>query len=96
MSAGKRNSIVITCSIVACVVTLITCGTLIGKANSDVSHLASSQKEIADGQKLIVERVSAIETNSAFQKGVVETQLRTHGSALVRIENKLDDLVKVD
>jgi hypothetical protein len=84
------------CTIVACIVTLITCGTLIGGAKADISHVTEGMRDIADSYKVIAGRVNTIETDSAFQKGVVQTQLITQGSAIVRIEKKLDDLMKVD
>jgi low affinity Fe/Cu permease len=96
MADGKRQTIMMTCAIVACIVTLITCGTLIGGAKSDISNMAAGISEISQSQKAITGRVVTIETDSAFQKGVVQTQLKTQGLAIVRIEKKLDDLIRVD
>jgi hypothetical protein len=96
MPDNKKQTVIMTCAIVACIVTLITCGTLIGGAKADISHLSEGMAEISNGQKEVIGRVSTIETDQAFQKGVVQTQLTTQGLAIVRIEKKLDDLVRVD
>jgi hypothetical protein len=96
MAENKKNTIVMTCSIVACVVTLLTCGILIGGAKSDIGHLSDALVKLAGDQEETGKKVSSIETDQAFQKGVVQTQLTTQGLAIVRIEKKLDDLVKVD
>ena len=96
MADNKKQTIMMTCAIVACIVTLITCGTLIGGAKADITHLTEGIKEVRESQKKVINRVSGLETSSAFQKGVVQTQLTTQGLAIVRIEKKLDDLVKVD
>lgn len=96
MADNKKQTIMMTCAIVACVVTLITCGTLIGGAKSDISHTNEAIKELAEGYKSVTTRVSSIETDQAFEKGVVQTQLSTQGAAIIRIEKKLDDLVGVD
>jgi hypothetical protein len=96
MADGKKQTITMVCTIVACVVTLITCGTLIGGAKADISHVTEGMQDVSDSYKTIVGRVNAIETDTAFQKGVVQTQLTTQGLAIVRIEKKLDDLIKVD
>jgi len=96
MADNKKQTIIMTCAIVACIVTLITCGTLIGGAKSDIAHQTESLNKVTQNQDLLFRRMSTIETDQAFEKGVVKTQLETHGTALVRIEKKLDDLVKVD
>jgi hypothetical protein len=96
MADSRKQTVIMTCSIVACIVTLITCGTLIGGAKSDIAHLTEGIEKVSQSQQIVVDRVSDLETQSAFQKGVVQTQLTVQGQAIVRIEKKLDDLVMVD
>jgi hypothetical protein len=96
MADNKKQTVMMTCAIVACIVTLITCGTLIGGAKADITHLTEGIKKVAVSQQKIINRVSGLETTSAFQKGVVQTQLTTQGLAIIRIEKKLDNLMKAD
>lgn len=96
MAEHKKNAIVVGCSVVGCIVTLLTCGILIGGARADISHIVEKQTAIVESQKATETRVSTMETDSAFQKGVVQTHLTVQGAAIVRIEKKLDDLVGAD
>lgn len=96
MAESKKNTIVTACSVVGCIVTLLTCGVLIGNIQANDHNQDKLISEVADGLKAVSTDVGQIKEDQAFQKGVVSTQLTTQGAAIVRIEQKLDDLVKVD
>ncbi len=95
MAEARKNSIVVICALVGCVVTLLTCGTLIGNIQANDQNQTKQLKEISKQVEATKSDVSAIKEEQAFQKGVVTTQLTTQGAAIVRIEKKLDDLVRV-
>jgi len=96
MADSKKNTIVVMCSIVGCIMTLLTCGVLIGNIQANDQTQTEQITKTADKVEAIYADVSSIKEEQAFQKGVVSTQLGVHGTALVRIEKKLDDLAKVD
>jgi hypothetical protein len=96
MPDKTKTTVVMACSVIGCIVTLLTCGVLIGNLQANDNNQAKQIAEIAIQQKTVVADVSDIKEEQAFQKGVVTTQLATQGSAIVRIEKKLDDLVRVD
>lgn len=96
MAEKKQHYIVIACSVIGCIVTLLTCGIVMGRVQSNVIHNANEIMSISEKMDKTISAVSEIKEEQAFQRGVVNTQLTTQGAAIVRIEKKLDDLVKVD
>ncbi len=91
MAESRKQTIVMTCSIIACVVTLITCGTLIGGMKTEVMHLKEDTAKISMKLESMDSRQAGMETKQAFLEGVVSTQLTNIQASVTKIENRVDD-----
>ncbi len=75
MGESKKQTVILTCSIIACVVTLITCGTLIGGMRTEVVHLQKDTSTIYIKLDSLAEKQGVMETKQAFLEGVMSTKL---------------------
>jgi hypothetical protein len=91
MAEARKQTIVMVCSIVACVVTLLTCGVLIGGMKTEVVHLAEDTAELFSKFDIIDTRQTGMETKQAFLEGVVSTQLTNIQASVTKIEKRVDD-----
>lgn len=91
MAESKKQAVVMTCSIIACVVTLITCGTLIGGMKTEVVHLKQDTAKIVIRLEELSGRQTGMETKQAFLEGVVSTQLTNIQTSVTKIEKRVDD-----
>ena len=96
MPDAKKSIIIITCSIVGCVVTLLTCGVLIGGMKTDVVRLKSDTNEVFTKLEVIDTRQNGMETKQAFLEGVVSTQLTNIQTTVSKMEKQVDDLIRAD
>lgn len=96
MPDAKKSAIVIICSIVGCIVTLLTCGTLIGNMQGDVRGIITDVKDLkrSDDQKTI--DITDMKEKQAFLEGVVSTQLSNIQSTVSRMEKQVDDLIRAE
>lgn len=91
MAESKKQTVVMTCSIVGCIVTLITCGVLIGGMKTEVVHLKEDSAEMFSKFKVMDTRQTGMETKQAFLEGVVSTQLTNIQTSVTKIEKRVDD-----
>jgi hypothetical protein len=92
MAESKKQTVIMTCSIVGCIVTLITCGVLIGGMKTEVVHLKEGQKEAFDKLQIIEDKQTGMETKQAFLEGVVSTKLDNLTKGQTGIHGKLASL----
>ena len=95
MAEHKKNFIVIGCSIIGCIVTLLTCGTLIGNVQGDVRGLVTGQKALQVDVKVLTTNQSNMESKQAYLEGVVSTKLDTIQTSVGNMEKQIDDLMRV-
>ncbi|MCK5016011.1 MAG: hypothetical protein KAS32_02975 [Candidatus Peribacteraceae bacterium] len=90
MAETRKQTIVMMCSIVGCIVTLITCGTLIGGMKTDVVHLKAETVKMCSKLDSIETRQDGMATKQAFLEGVVSTQLSNIQTSVNKIEKRVD------
>jgi hypothetical protein len=98
MAEAKKQTIIMTCSIVACVVTLITCGVLIGGMKTEVVHQKEDILTLAEKVESLTADTHTIKEEQSFLKGVVSTQLKTLSEgqsemkdAIIRVDKRIDE-----
>jgi len=96
MPDAKKSIIIITCSIVGCVVTLLTCGVLIGGMKTEVVHLKADSTEVHGKLSGIETRQTNMETEQAFLKGVVVTKLDSIQGTVNKMQVQVDDLMRAE
>ena len=96
MAERTKNGIIITCAIVACIVTLLTCGTLIGGMRTEVTQLKNETIDHKAKLESVDTRQTNMETKQAFLEGVVSTRLETIQASVTKIEKRVDDLVRAE
>jgi len=96
MPESKKNSIVVACSVVGCVVTLITCGTLIGNMQGKQDATARTVQKIEAKVNHLAESQSVMKEEQSYLKGVVSTKLDTIQGVVQKMEKKVDDLMRAD
>ena len=92
MSDRNLNLIRTFAVVVGVVVTLLTCGIGLGRVQSNVSHLHEKVVQY----EAVKKDVSSIKEDFAFLKGTVIAKLESQGSAIQRIELKVNDLTRAD
>ena len=90
MAEAKKNTIVMACSVIGCIVTLITCGTLIGNMQSEVHHLKQRSTVTIEKLEALEKTQSAMKEKQAFLEGVVSTQLKNIQASVAKIEKRVD------
>ncbi len=95
MAEHKKNFIVIGCSIIGCIVTLLTCGTLIGNVQGEVRGLVKGQGEIKKDVKALTTNQAEMKSEQSYLKGVVSTKLDTIQTSVGNMERQIDDLMRV-
>ncbi len=95
MAEARKNGIVMACSIVACVVTLLTCGTLIGNIQGNVTGLTSDVKELKDGHIITSATITDMKAKQSYLEGVVSTKLDTIQISVSNMEKQIDNLIRV-
>lgn len=93
MAEAKRNTIVVACSVVACIATLMTCGILIGNIQGDVRNLHDDVKALEDHSVKINSTVSDMKQKQSYLEGVVSTKLDVISESVRKMELKVDKLV---
>jgi hypothetical protein len=96
MAETKKQTIIMTCSIVGCIVTLITCGVLIGGMKTEVVHLKEDSVSLTKELKILRDDTHAIKEEQSFMKGVVSTQLNNIQTEVTKIGKQVDDLIRAD
>ncbi len=95
MADTKKNSIVIACAVVGCIVTLLTCGTLIGNVQGDVRGLIKDVSNIEDNYDVVASKQASMESKQAYLEGVVSTKLDSIQASVSKMEKQVDDLIRV-
>ncbi len=95
MAEYKKNFVLMICSVVGCVVTLLTCGMLIGSVQGEVKGLVKGQGEIKKDVKVLTTNQIDMKTKQAFLEGVVSTKLDTIQTSVSKMEKQVDDLMRV-
>lgn len=96
MAESKKQTIVMMCSVIGCIVTLITCGVLIGSVQAKVEGHDETIKSIVKAQNTTEHDISLMKEESAFLKGVVTTQLTSIQSEVTEIKLQVNELTRVD
>jgi len=94
MAEARKNGIVIACSVIACIVTLLTCGTLIGNMQGDVRSIKEDITPLQDDIKVIKTNQTDMKTKQAFLEGVVSTKLDTIQTTVSKMEKQVDGLMR--
>ncbi len=95
MAEARKNTIVVACSIVACIVTLLTCGTLIGNIQGAVSGLSKDVVALEEGLTSVSDAQTDMKAKQAYLEGVVSTKLDTIQSTVTKMGHQVDDLMRV-
>ena len=95
MAETRKNAMVIGCALVGCIVTLLTCGTLIGNIQGDVRSLTSDTKALEMNMVSISSEQTNMKTKQAFLEGVVSTKLDSIQISVNKMEKQVDDLIRV-
>ena len=95
MAEAKRNSIVVACAVVGCIVTLLTCGTLIGNVQGDVRGLIKDMGTIETNYDAMATKQASMESKQAYLEGVVSTKLDSIQTSVSKMEKQVDDLMRV-
>lgn len=96
MADSKKNSIVVLCSVIGCVVTLITCGVLIGNMQGKQDATSKTVQKIEADVKQLTVMQSSMESKQAYLEGVVSTKLDTIQSTVTKMGLQVDDLMRAD
>jgi uncharacterized protein YoxC len=96
MAEAKRNLIVVGCAIVGCVVTLLTCGVLIGNIQGEVRGISGAITNLQADVKTITTAQTDMKSKQAYLEGVVSTKLDTIQTGVANLEKQVDDLVRVN
>jgi len=96
MPESKKNSIIVMCSLVGCIVTLLTCGILIGNIQGTQGSLVEDMAEVKNEVKSLNEGQSEMKSEQSYLKGVVNTKLDTIQVAVTGMQITIDDLLRAD
>ena len=96
MADSKKNNIVVMCSLVGCIVTLITCGVLIGNMQGKQDATSTTVEKIEVDVKALTANQSTMQSKQAYLEGVVSTKLDTIQSTVTKMGLQVDDLMRVD
>ena len=96
MADSKKNSIIMLCSIVACVVTLLTCGTLIGNMQGTQKATSKAIGTLQIDVKHLSEGHANMKSKQAYLEGVVSTKLDIIQSTVLKMGLQVDDLMRAD
>jgi len=93
MAETRKNATVVGCAVVGCIVTLLTCGTLIGNMQGDVRSLTNDTKTLEINMVSMATEQTDMKTKQAYLEGVVSTQLNSIQESVNKTEKKVDDLI---
>ena len=96
MAESKKNSIMVACSIIGCIVTLITCGALIGNVQANVGSVTDSVTVIRAEIEYLEQQQTEVKQKQAFLEGQVSAKLDAITSSVIKIEKQVDDLIRAD
>ena len=96
MAEAKKNSIVVMCSVIGCIVTLITCGTLIGNMQGTQKATMVTVQKIEKQVEHLAQSQSTMESKQAYLEGVVSTKLDTIQTTVMKMGLQVDDLIRAD
>lgn len=96
MAEARRNTVVIICSMVGCIVTLLTCGTLIGNIQGDVRGLSEDATMLKNDVKTLSAVQTDMKSRQSYLEGVVSTKLDTIQTSVAKMEKQVDDLIRAD
>jgi hypothetical protein len=96
MADYKKNGVIVACSVVGCIVTLLTCGVLIGNTQGDVKNLLKDTKILKTDVKALSESQTDMKAKQAYLEGVVSTKLDTIQVSVSKMEKQVDDLIRAD
>ncbi len=91
MAESKKNSIVVLCSVIGCIVTLITCGVLIGNMQGTQKAQGKVVSGIVEDVKKITDNQTEMKSEQSYLKGVVSTKLDSLYAIVTRIEKQVDE-----
>ena len=95
MAEHRRNLMVVGCAVIGCIVTLITCGTLIGNIQGDVRGLVKQTTAIESDVKALSSNQADMKQKQAYLEGVVSTKLDSIQASVSKMERQVDDLIRV-
>ena len=95
MAESKKNSIIVMCSLVACIVTLITCGVLIGNMQGTQKAQGNAVVSLVQDVKKLTTNQTAMKSEQSYLKGVVSTKLDNLYAAVTRIETQVNEYESV-
>ncbi len=95
MPDHRKNLMIVGCAVIGCIVTLITCGTLIGNIQGDVRGLVKQADTIEADVKTLSTNQTDMKEKQAFLEGVVSTKLDSIQASVSKMEKQVDDLIRV-
>jgi uncharacterized protein YoxC len=96
MAESKKNSIIVMCAVVGCIVTLITCGTLIGNMQGKQDATSATVEKIEKDVKYLAQAQATMDSKQAYLEGVVSTKLDTIQDTVTKMGLQVDDLIRAD
>ena len=91
MADSKKMGITAICSIVGCIVTLLTCGVLIGNIQGKQSAMASDVERLESSDEKKGTAIQDIKTKQAFLEGVVSTKLDVLYTMVSEIKTQVNE-----
>ena len=80
---------------IGCIVTLLTCGVLIGNTQGDVRGLIKDVDKVSKGYESLAQKQSDMKSKQAYLEGVVTVQLKTIQEDVKDIREQVNNLVRV-
>ena len=96
MAEAKRNMIVVGCAIVGCIVTLLTCGVLIGNVQGTMDGMVGDVQVLQTDVKAMAINQTDMKSKQAYLEGVVSTKLDTIQTTVTKMGLQVDDLIRAD
>ena len=95
MAESKKNGIIVMCSVIACIVTLITCGVLIGNMQGTQKAQGEAVSGLVNDVKKLTANQTEMKSEQSYLKGVVSTKLDNLYAAVTRIETQVNEYESV-
>jgi len=95
MAESKKNGIIVMCSVIGCIVTLITCGVLIGNMQGTQKAQGKAVTGLVDDVKKLTANQTEMKSEQSYLKGVVSTKLDNLYVVVTRIEKRVDEYESV-
>ena len=96
MAESRKSSIVVLCSIVGCLVTVLACGVMVGRVQANVTNTNNSLLITQENVEYLRQGQAEVKQKQAFLEGQVSAKLDAISSSVIKIEKQVDDLIRSD